>query len=564
MFDFIRSLLICSFSTSVLALVYLALQRPLTRRYSPRWLYAVWLAVMALFAIPFRPEIEIKLPYSYATSLPQTVVRYVQTQMPAETVPPAPLAPAQTPMPAISWFEVAFWVWICGLALFLTITIIRNAMYMRGVKRWSTQVTDGEILSLRNEIARKLGIRREIAVKSSTAVKSPMLAGIFRPAIYLPHEARKSGLRYVLTHELVHYARRDMAGKAFILAAVAVNWFNPAAYVCARAAALQCELACDKEVIKNSDREEKHSYTETIISAACGKTPGGVLTTNFYGGKSGMKTRIASILDKKRKRAGVAIVCAVLVFTMGTSVVLAAEEPPMPEQIETPIARNIDLPDNVVTDNTKYAPSESETPQVQQQAYAPEASGVVQNEVYVQPQAQQADEARPESVPHPTNMPQPQPSATVQPRPTARPTVEPPSVEPADGKISEWDKNVCEYYGKFGIVYKEGVGIMFNGKKIREFTNACVNYRGAMYLNNYKTPGNITVMNLVRKRGLEGMAGEHGLEKWIVPPKGQSKPKGFDIYIIRDSKQYAKGIGTIKSIASDGRINPPQGYIPYK
>lgn len=556
MFEFIRSLLICSFSTSVLALIYLALQRPLTERYSPRWLYAVWLAVMALFAIPFRPKIEITLPYSYAQSLPETVVRYVQTAQPMQggyVGVPVQMQAA----PPVNWYEIAFWVWSIGLVAFLAVALIRNIAYMRGVRRWSTAVTDEALLKMRDDISKNLGITRRVDIFRSTAVRSPMLAGFIRPAIYLPHEAAGGGLRYVLTHELVHYARRDMASKAFILAAVAVNWFNPAAYVCARAAALQCELACDREVIKNSDKTEKHSYTDAILAAACGKAPSGVLTTNFYGGKKGMKTRIASILDKKRKRAGVAIVCAVLVFTMGTSVVLAAEAPPVPEA-EAPIVKNIELPQNVVTDNTPNA-AKVEAPEPK---YVPEAKkgSVPQPEPTGMPQPEPTGMPQPE----PTEMPQPEPTGMPQPRPTARPTVEPPSAEHDDGKISDWDRKVCEYYGKFGIVFKEGVGITFNGKKIREFTNACVNYKGAMYLNNYKTPGNITVMNLVRKRGLEGMAGENGLEKWIVPPKGQAKPKGFDIYIIRDSKQYAKGIGTVKSIASDGRINPPQGYKPYK
>jgi len=48
------------------------------------------------------------------------------------------------------------------------------------------------------------------------------------------------------------------------------------------------------------------------------------LSTNFYGGKKGMKNRIYSIMDSSKKKAGIAIVCCMLLLTMGTGMAFAA------------------------------------------------------------------------------------------------------------------------------------------------------------------------------------------------------------------------------------------------
>jgi hypothetical protein len=48
------------------------------------------------------------------------------------------------------------------------------------------------------------------------------------------------------------------------------------------------------------------------------------LSTNFYGGKKGMKNRISSIMDAGKKKVGAAIVCMALITTVGTGFAFAA------------------------------------------------------------------------------------------------------------------------------------------------------------------------------------------------------------------------------------------------
>jgi hypothetical protein len=155
-----------------------------------------------------------------------------------------------------------------------------------------------------------------------------MLVGVFRPVILLPPvNTADDELAFILRHELIHFKRHDLWYKALILAAAALHWFNPVVYLMAGAAALQCEISCDALVLQGADFEKRRQYGETII----GVVRNGVkfrtaLSTHFYGGKKGMKSRISSIMDTNRKRTGIAVLCIVLAVIMATGVPLAAAE----------------------------------------------------------------------------------------------------------------------------------------------------------------------------------------------------------------------------------------------
>lgn len=93
----------------------------------------------------------------------------------------------------------------------------------------------------------------------------------------------------------------------------------------AKSAAVQCEISCDALVLQGADFQQRKQYGETIIGVVRnGAKLRTALSTNFYGGKKGMKTRISSIMDTKRKKAGVAVFCVVLVGIIMSGATLAA------------------------------------------------------------------------------------------------------------------------------------------------------------------------------------------------------------------------------------------------
>jgi hypothetical protein len=132
-------------------------------------------------------------------------------------------------------------------------------------------------------------------------------------------------LNIILAHEMVHYKRKDLIVKSMMLVANALHWFNPAVYALNRQLNVECELSCDAETIKDTDIDTRQLYSKAIINVVqCKSNIKTALSTNFYGGKKGMKKRIFTIMDSSRKKAGIAIFSFVLIITLGAGFVFTA------------------------------------------------------------------------------------------------------------------------------------------------------------------------------------------------------------------------------------------------
>ena len=150
-----------------------------------------------------------------------------------------------------------------------------------------------------------------------------MMIGFINPRILLPlADFSENDLSFILKHELIHYKRRDLWYKCLILVATTMHWFNPIVYLMAKAVNFQCELSCDAEVIKNTNIDMREKYCEMIIGMVKNQSKlKTALSTNFYGGKKGMKKRIVSIMDIKKKRKGLFIICLTIMMTMVIGIV---------------------------------------------------------------------------------------------------------------------------------------------------------------------------------------------------------------------------------------------------
>ena len=132
-------------------------------------------------------------------------------------------------------------------------------------------------------------------------------------------------LAFILRHELVHLKRNDLWYKALVLLATAIHWFNPVVYIMAKAIVAQCEISCDELLLQGTSFQQRKQYGKTIIGVVRnGAKLQTALSTNFYGGKKSMKTRIFSIMDTTKKKAGITILGVALIATIGTGMVFAA------------------------------------------------------------------------------------------------------------------------------------------------------------------------------------------------------------------------------------------------
>ena len=318
--NFIITLLICSVAMSALALVYMAATPFLAKRYSQKWRYYAWLVIIIGLIIPFRPQwgntlFSVEVP---SNAPPHTVMSDI----------PLPIENAVISNTALnfSWWHIAAAVWLAGVIIFIVYQSIKHYRFVKTARRWSESVKDEYLLSSLESLKLEMGIERRIPLYLCECVGSPMMIGLIKPRILLPTtELAQDELYFILKHELVHYKRKDLPYKYLVLAAMALHWFNSVVYLMARAINNLCEISCDTEVVKSMDAGMRLSYSETIIGVVKYQSKlKTALSTNFYGGKKGMKNRISSIIDMKKKRMGLAVICVVSILTVKTGFVVAA------------------------------------------------------------------------------------------------------------------------------------------------------------------------------------------------------------------------------------------------
>lgn len=363
--NFIITLLTCSATMSAIILIYMAITPLLAKRYQVKWRYYIWLVIVAGLIIPFRPSfgnaiVKIIVPGETATPTFQ-----IGTGTPVAV----PVIDAELPFasPGISLWQIMTAVWFAGMIIFLVYQAIRHYRFMKMAGRWSEVITDEQTLTLLESLKRGMGIFKQINLYLCSSVGSPMMFGFVNPRILLPKTALpQDELQFILKHELIHYKRKDLWYKCIVLIATAIHWFNPIVYLMAKAIDMQCELSCDGAVVQSTNQYTRQQYSETIIGVVRYQSKlKTALSTNYLGGKKGMKKRLFSIMDAAPKKTGTTIAC-VVVFSIILSGLLVActvgsqNQPPIePNSQEEPQSRVADPTFNT-NPNTQNPDSETD------------------------------------------------------------------------------------------------------------------------------------------------------------------------------------------------------------
>jgi beta-lactamase regulating signal transducer with metallopeptidase domain len=261
--------------------------------------------------LPVRPSVNIDLP-EFLRSFLQRSVEIAPAGI-VDTVNTTVVAVATTPWGITSYVAL---IWAVGALCFLGWHIIGHLRFMSIINRWSERIESPEIVALFNRTKRELGIRNLIGLKTCPCVKTPMMVGFVHAVVLLPGlDISLDELKPILKHELIHYKRKDLFGKAIMLLALSIHWFNPIAHFMLKQACSLCEISCDEVVLAGADEKLRARYGEAIIGII--RNSGEVktaLSTNFFNSASGMKKRIYSIMDMTAKRFSPALLIVTLVI----------------------------------------------------------------------------------------------------------------------------------------------------------------------------------------------------------------------------------------------------------
>ena len=173
----------------------------------------------------------------------------------------------------MSALEVAFAAWSIGVVA-CAAPLFVGLIGLRRLTAAAAPVDDERWLSLRDEIAARLGVRRRVPLLLANMAVGTW--GLLRPRIVLPAEALDwddARARAVLAHELAHVRRGDWAVQLAADALCAVFWFNPLSSIVARRLRDESERACDDVVLDTGCRTRPMPATCSIARASRGAAP---------------------------------------------------------------------------------------------------------------------------------------------------------------------------------------------------------------------------------------------------------------------------------------------------
>lgn len=226
--------------------------------------HAVWIGLMAAaLALPvfaaLTPRIELAwLPADPPgiSQPPQAPGRTVDTDTlgidrsaPGASSFSIPAVPAPAPWASPSRRQMLLAGWFVVAVFLLLRLVAAHARARRALARCAEP--SSALAEAVASVARELDMPAP-RLRVAPAGTMPAVIGVLRPSIVLPTDAAAwtpERLRVVVLHECAHVRRRDAVLQIVANVAAAAYWWHPLAWVAARRAARERELACDDLVI---------------------------------------------------------------------------------------------------------------------------------------------------------------------------------------------------------------------------------------------------------------------------------------------------------------------------
>ncbi|WP_248927603.1 M56 family metallopeptidase [Paenibacillus hamazuiensis] len=290
-------------AASAVVLFIMVIQALFHRHMSPRMRHALWLIVLIRLLLPDFPNSPLSLfnalqltsgadravadILSFETNIPaevlpndrevQQLLLQNQNNIPPQNQHPIleAVSPHETENQTPSFTAVYPFVlktvsviWLTGAAAILVYLFVYMWRIRRALNSFEV-VTDPRIVSIMNDCRSKFGIKKPIALYTGHDMKSPHISGVIHPWIYFPKEIGNQmndvQLYHIISHELAHYKRNDIAWNWLGALVLAIHWINPIIWIYMKKMKVDMELACDAYVLEVLGEAEAIPYGMTIV-----------------------------------------------------------------------------------------------------------------------------------------------------------------------------------------------------------------------------------------------------------------------------------------------------------
>lgn len=302
---------------SIFTIFFIVLKNPLIHKYGGTWYYYIWILVLICYCFPYKIDIfkhfHTTIQYQQQNIEKTELSNDISLHLENNPVLESEKSNMSTMFYKISAKKVIYYIYIIGFLYCLSYYIFCYIRFQIALKN-TIKVTDKQYLHCFKSVCSEMKIKRNIILKKSTFLISPISVGIVKPMIILPDiDFEIADFTMILKHELTHYKKRDMLYRLFAILIHIVHWFNPISYIALCTIQEACEYACDETVTKNMDIESKIKYGNMILNQIQSSKKRELFFAGFsqnYKNKNILKRRIAMIKnEKKHKRMMITLLC---------------------------------------------------------------------------------------------------------------------------------------------------------------------------------------------------------------------------------------------------------------
>jgi|GEM_PF-4091625 len=265
--------------TAILAAVVLVVTR-LARKAPAAWRHALWVIVLVKLLVPPLAQIPAQWVFWQAETPPTSITvaaplasNSTAVILPSNPTPDSAIKNAQAPVPShteapFDWRIPLVAVWLAGVAV-MSLLLIYGYGQLNRLARCSHQAS-GVWADMLERAADPLGVGKLPDIRFTDSVPTPVLVGYFRPVILIPSGIEQtcsdSDLFAILSHELAHIRRRDVAVAWFQQIIQTLFFFHPGVWLAGYEIRKEREFACDEMVISNSPIS-REAYASGYVSA---------------------------------------------------------------------------------------------------------------------------------------------------------------------------------------------------------------------------------------------------------------------------------------------------------
>lgn len=289
--------------------VLLIAKRIFKNCFSNRMQYHLWFLLLGLLSVPFLPFHFIGFPqlFSWIGNLRNDQTPDIETPIfstgdtiatqSSDWMNDFTLSVKSNTPSSIGY--ILFFLWIVGIFAMI-ILVIKSALRLHTLKKSALPLQSPEVRRLYKHCLEEMTITRNIPVYSTVFLSSPIIVGLFKPAIYLPthliSDYRETDMRYILLHELQHYKHKDALINYISNFAGAIYWFNPVVWYALKEMRNDREIACDTSVLDMIGENNYENYGNTLINFVekISLSPF-LFAANLSGNMKQMKRRIINI-----------------------------------------------------------------------------------------------------------------------------------------------------------------------------------------------------------------------------------------------------------------------------